>query len=701
MESMLWNRMTAEQAMALEDATKNPFLPGSLHSAEYFADLSRRREQYSICRPENRQEFLRCFQSGRITIVVGDTGCGKITQLVQFILFDEWMHDEKIVGCTQPRGSTASSAAAQVASEMELPLGGIVGCYTHSGDWDRSSGDTRLKFLTDSFLLQEFVSRRGFHDYGCIVIDQAHERTLATDMLMGLLKDATRARDDLKVVIVLDVDTGLDKFTKFFGTRNVFRVAERANAIQIRYLEEETPDALTTACSLMIVRSKPRGNILLFLTSDRDVWGACERLGRDVRTLKTLPLSQVPASPDALQDDGAQKCFVTTGLAEVSVKIPEITYVIDKGRCRQFRYSPRVGMYTLMTVPIPKPTAQLRAAQISRNQQGGICYRLYTKQTFNWICPPNNHLAIHASEMTREILMLKSCGYHEISKFNFVDRPHTETILRALAELRALGFTDSDTNITRKGEIAVCLPTPIDPAWYNAFLEAEKLGCLGEIVTIACLLSSQEDLFVRPYEQRYSVDVKRQCFGHIDSDHLARLNAFLAYFHRRDICSDEAELSNWCQSQGINLEVAEEARLMRGGLMPEVSHGMLYGGPVPTLDPRDPDFSAKIRQSLAVGFCHKTAILSRRGDDNYKTVHENYPVALEPDSCLIGMGWEWVVYHHIRFARVQYMHCITAIEPEWIMDHNLARKYDQVTLRNPEVKASLDRARAKTESESV
>lgn len=211
------------------------------------------------------------------------------------------------------------------------------------------------------------------------------------------------------------------------------------------------------------------------------------------------------------------------------------------------------------------------------------------------------------------------------------------------------------------------LPTPINPAWYNAFLEAEELGCLGEIVTIACLLSGHGDLFVRPYEQRYNVDVNRRCFGHIDSDHLARLNAFLAYLRRRDICSDEAELANWCQSRGINLEVAEEARLMRDGLMQGISHGMLQGGPVPTLDPRDPEFSAKVRQSLAIGFCHKTAILSSKGDGIYKTVHENYPVALEPDSCLIDMGWEWVIYHRIRYAGIQYMHCITAIEPEWIM----------------------------------
>ena len=149
-------------------------------------------------------------------------------------------------------------------------------------------------------------------------------------MVMALLKHAARAREDLRVVIVSDVNASLDKFTKFFDTSNVFRAAERANAIQIRYLQEETPEALATACSLirMIARSKPKGNILLFLTSDREVRGACERLGRDVPTLQAIPLCQAPSSLEALQDSEAQKCFITTSLAEVSVKIPEITYVI-------------------------------------------------------------------------------------------------------------------------------------------------------------------------------------------------------------------------------------------------------------------------------------------------------------------------------------------------------------------------------------
>ncbi|KAI8687228.1 Helicase ATP-binding domain-containing protein [Fusarium sp. Ph1] len=665
MESLLLNSTTAEQAIVLENGAKNPFLPGSLHSADYFTSLEGRRQQYQICSPEKRQEFLEHYHSGQVTIVVGDKGCGKTTQLVQFILFDEWMRDHKVVGCTQPRRSAASSAATQVANEMEVPLGGIVGCQTHIGDGERSSNDTRLKFLTDSFLLQQLVYFPDLPQYACIVVDQAHERTLATDMVLAMLKNVMRMSPGLKVVIVSDINAGLDKFTQFFETSNVFRAVEQANAIQIQYLQDATLKAFDTAVRTIrtIVESKPKGDILLFLTAEWEAREVCEILGQKTPTLQVIPLGQAPPSLELLQDSGPQKCFVATDLAQVGIKIPEITYVIDTGRSRQARHAPRVGMYNLMTVPISKPMAELRAALVSRKQKGGICYRLYTKHAFNWICPSSIHLAIQASEVTREILLLKCCGF----QLDFVDRPDPETMLRALGELCALGYIDGETNITKKGSIAARTPG---------------------------------DIFMRPHERRYDADVKRRQFGHPESDHLARLNAFCAYLRQRDSLSDEAELANWCQSSSIDLEVAEEARLMRDGQMPRVAGLLLNDNQVPEMDLRDPEFSEKIRQSLAAGFCHKTAILSNKGDGTYKTVHENYPVTPEPGSCLVDMSWEWVTYNSIQYAGIQYMHCVTAINPEWIMnlqhfqDHSLARKYDGVTLRNPDVKASLDRARA-------
>ncbi|KAM6520757.1 hypothetical protein FSOLCH5_005537 [Fusarium solani] len=302
-----------------------------------------------------------------------------------------------------------------------------------------------------------------------------------------------------------------------------------------------------------------------------------------------------------------------------------------------------------------------------------------------------------------EVLVLKSCGFHKISDFNFVDGPHAETLLRALYELRALEYIDADAKLTTNGSMAVGMP--VEPAWYNTFLKAKELGCLAEIVTIACLLSTQDDIIMRPNAPRYAADVIRQQYSDAKSDHLARLNAFHMYIHRRiQSAGDEDKLARWCRMSFINPKVAEQVVKMRNSLMPGVSKRMLDNEPVPALEPSDPDFGLKIRQSLAAGFYHKAAHLDRRG--TYKTVRDNQPVVPEPDSCLVGKKYEWVICDHISFAGVQYMRYVTAIDPVWIMDlehfqdKKLAYKFDGKTLKNPYVKASLDRDRATRASRS-
>ncbi|KAL6352909.1 hypothetical protein LRP88_13384 [Fusarium phalaenopsidis] len=225
-------------------------------------------------------------------------------------------------------------------------------------------------------------------------------------------------------------------------------------------------------------------------------------------------------------------------------------------------------------------------------------------------------------------------------------------------------YIDADAKLTTKGSMAVGMP--VDPAWYNAFLKAKELGCLAETVTIACLLSTQDDIIMRPDAPRYAADDIRQQYSDAKSDHLARLNAFHIYIHRRiESAGDEDKLARWCRMSFINPKVAEQALRMRNGLMPNVSKRMLDNEPVPALEPSDPDFGLKIRQSLAACFYHKAAHLDRRG--TYKTVHDNQPVVPEPDSCLVGEKYEWVICDHISFAGVQYMRYVTAIDPVWTM----------------------------------
>ncbi|RMJ09654.1 hypothetical protein CDV36_010740 [Fusarium kuroshium] len=229
-----------------------------------------------------------------------------------------------------------------------------------------------------------------------------------------------------------------------------------------------------------------------------------------------------------------------------------------------------------------------------------------------------------------EVLILKSCDFHKISEVNFVDAPHVETVLRAVYKLRALEYIDADAKLTKNGPMAVGMP--VDPA---------------------CL---QDDIIMRPHAQRYAADVIRQQYSYAKSDHLTRLNAFHIYVHRRiESAGDEDKLARWCRMSFINPKVAEQARKMRNSMMASVSKRTPNNEPVLALEPSDPNSGSKIRQSLAAGFYHKAAHVDRRG--TYKTVHDNQPAMPEPDSCLVGEKYEWVICDRIYFSRVQYMRC--------------------------------------------
>ncbi|RSL69138.1 hypothetical protein CEP54_002468 [Fusarium duplospermum] len=298
---------------------KTLFLADTQHSTAYFASLRSRRAQFPVCSPEKRQEFLNCYHSRQVTIAVGDTGCGKTTQLLQLLLFDEWS-SQLVVGCTQPRKIAVSSVAARVASEMEVPLGGVMGYQFR--DENTSTANTRLKFLTDDLLLQQLRLSRGLREYACIVVDETHERTGSTDMTLALLKHVMEYGDDFKVM-VMSATVNVEKFTQYFNTQNVFRAPGQACAVQIQYLKEATPNYLTCVYRLveMIVKNKPKGDILLFLTTTREVEETCAMIRRRVPGLRVLPLYsalQSEAQSQAMGKSKFQQCIISANVAEAT-----------------------------------------------------------------------------------------------------------------------------------------------------------------------------------------------------------------------------------------------------------------------------------------------------------------------------------------------------------------------------------------------
>ncbi|KAJ4264484.1 hypothetical protein NW762_005684 [Fusarium torreyae] len=671
MDELKRNKTTARQAMALENAADNPFVKGKKHSDEYSQLLHHRRNTLPVCSPEQRQAFLDKYHAENVTIVVGDTGCGKTTQLLQYILFDEWEGNLR-VACTQVRRVAAIAAAERVANEMEVPLGDVVGYHVR---FDRMvSEKTRLGFVTEGSLVMSLLGNPILSDYACIVIDDAHERTVNADIIMSTLKQIQKRRKDLKVVI-MSATINLEKFKTYFGTSNVFEAQRQVNAVQIKHLKTPPLSKYVDAVRLTvihIVKNKPKGNILVFLTSVSEIEESCKVLRRALPSLRVLPLyATLPKAAQKLATSGgeSQTCVLSTNVAEASLTIPGVVYC---GLQKEEGYNPRVCMTTLLTAPISKASARQRAGRAGRTQPGE-CYRLYTKEYHDGM-ESNTLPGIHMQEVSGQILTVKALGYHDVARFDWIDPPHPESYLRAIGELRDL--------ITSQGRIAATLP--VHCVWFKCLEKARELGCLGNIITAAALMSTQDDILTRPYDVRGLADDIRHTFGHSESDVLTRLRAFTSYSTKKKMVARHA-LDGWCRERFINSRVAEEVNAIRSQILRHIQKSIMNKDePVSSLDDKDDNYSVNIRKSLLAGFFSTAAISDASDDestindpsssDRYRTSRGNFVFVLEPDSSLGLERHEW--------------------EYSFFDDERLPTNF-YGELKNPRVKESLDKARSK------
>ncbi|KAF7543821.1 hypothetical protein G7Z17_g10425 [Cylindrodendrum hubeiense] len=689
-KSLQRNATTAAQAMALEDGKAHPLRAGP-HSTKFFELLeSRRRLPVS----REHQNFLDVYHKAQVMVLSSDTGSGKTTQIPQFVLFDEFASG-KVVACTQPRRLAAVTAARRVAAEMDVQLGEEVG-YSVRFDDCTTSDQTKLKYMTDGRLLREAMNDGNFSAYSCIIIDEAHERTKSTDILMALLKLAVASRPDLKVIIMsATIDT--ETFTSYFSGASTFQVLGRAHPVTINYLSEATPDYFFAALHTVkhIHEKMADGDILVFLTAVGEIEQFCSKLRDGLNNLEVLPLyaSLSPLEQDKVfSRSSLRKCVVSTNVAETSVTIDGIVYVVDPGVSKQSGYNPRADLDILLTGPISKASARQRAGRAGRTRPG-VCFRLYTEDTFNNTFIPTSIPGIFQSEIMSEILLLKTMGYNAVGRFDFITPPHTEVYLRGLQDLVALGYIADNGAITQKGRMAVKLP--VHPAWYNAILESHKLGCSDEMISIAALASTQQSIFWRPYGPRYAADIAHRRFSCGQSDHISQLSAFHAYGHIRE----EMNVDQWCFDFFLCRRTLEEVIQIRRQLK-GIAETML-GGPL-KVAPFDANYKVIIRKALARGFYYRSAIKCEdQGSDIYVTVHGNHPAGIHPGSGLVGVNHEWVVYDTFLYTGKQYIQNVTAVDPDWLIDleyfqdDKLSRKRGAGELRQPNVKLSLDKARAK------
>ncbi|KAJ9604356.1 DEAH-box ATP-dependent RNA helicase prp22 [Cladophialophora chaetospira] len=621
-------------------------------------DMTIKQQRESLPVFKFRKQLLEAVAANQLLIVVGDTGSGKTTQLTQY-LAEAGFANDGMIGCTQPRRVAAMSVAKRVSEEVGCELGKEVG-YTIRFE-DRTSPDTRIKYMTDGMLQREILLDPNLRRYTVIMLDEAHERTIATDVLFGLLKKTLKRRPDLKL-IVTSATLDADKFSEYFNQCPIFSIPGRTFPVEIMYSREPEEDYLDAALTtvMQIHLTEPPGDILLFLTGQEEIDTSCEvlyermkALGPSVPELVILPVYS--ALPSEMQTrifepapPGGRKVVIATNIAETSITIDGIYYVIDPGFVKQNAYDPKLGMDSLVVTPISQAQAKQRAGRAGRTGPGKT-FRLYTEAAYQSEMLPTSIPEIQRQNLSNTILMLKAMGINDLLHFDFMDPPPTNTMLTALEELYALSALDDEGLLTRLGRKMADFP--MEPSLSKALIASEDMGCSEEMLTIVAMLSVQT-VFYRPKEKQQQADQKKAKFHDPHGDHLTLLNVYNAWKTSR--YSDPWCFENFIQKRQIAR--AKDVRQQLVTIMQRYKHQIVSCG-------RN---TLKVRQALCSGFFRNSA--RKDPQEGYKTLIEGTPVYMHPSSALFGKPAEHVIFHTLVLTTKEYMHCATVIEPKWLVE---------------------------------
>merc|ERR1719359_118850 len=437
-----------------------------------------------------REQFLKAVRDYQVLIVVGETGSGKTTQLPQYLHEVGYTKIGKI-GCTQPRRVAAMSVAARVSAELGCKVGHEVGYNIRFEDC--TTDRTIIEYMTDGMLLRSFLNEPDMASFSVMLIDEAHERTLHTDVLFGLVKDVARFRDDLKLIIS-SATLDAEKFSEYFDNAPIFNIPGRRFPVSIHYTKAPEANYLDAVIVtvLQIHVTQREGDILVFFTGQQEIEEAMELLqyktrglGSAMAELLVLPIyATLPTDMQAkifeATPEGARKIVLATNIAETSITIDNIVYVIDPGFCKQNTFNPRTGMESLVVNPCSKASANQRAGRAGRVKPGK-CFGLYTKWSFENELDDDNAPEIQRSNLCHVVLMLKSIGIEDLLHFDFMDPPPPETLIKALEQLYALSALNDQGDLTKAGRRMA--EFPMDPQLSKVLMASEKYKCVDEMVT--------------------------------------------------------------------------------------------------------------------------------------------------------------------------------------------------------------------------
>merc|ERR1719410_3171466 len=607
-----------------------------------------------------REALIEAVREHQVLIIEGETGSGKTTQIPQYLHEAGLTAGGKKIGCTQPRRVAAMSVAARVADEMGVKLGSQVGYSIRFEDC--TSERTVIKYMTDGMLLREFLGEPDLSSYKVMIIDEAHERTLHTDILFGLIKDIARFRPDLKLLIS-SATLDAEKFSEFFDNAPIFRIPGRRFPVHIYYTKAPEADYIdaVVVTTLQIHVTQPLGDILVFLTGQEEIETAQElliertrKLGSTIKELIICPIySNLPSDLQAKVFEptppGARKVILATNIAETSLTIDNIIYVIDPGFSKQNSYNARTGMESLIVTPVSKASANQRAGRAGR-VAAGKCFRLYTVWAYQHELEENPVPEIQRVNLGNVVLLLKSLGINDLIHFDFLDPPPHETLVLALEQLYALGALNHMGELTKMGRRMAEFPT--DPMMSKMILASEKYKCSAEIITISAMLSNNASIFYRPKDKIIHADTARKNLFLPGGDHMTLLNIYNQW-------AETDHSTQWCFENYIQFRSMKRARDVRDQL-----EGLLERVEIDLVS--NPLETQNIRKAITAGYFYHTSKLSKGG--NYKTVKHNQTVMVHPNSSMFEDLPRWVIYHELVFTTKEFMRNCIEIKNDWLLE---------------------------------
>ena len=625
---------------------------------------------------QRKAEIQKLLSEHQVIVVAGETGSGKTTQLPKMCL-ELGFGNLGMIGHTQPRRIAARSVAARIAEELETELGGLVGYKVRFND--QIIDDTQIKLMTDGILLAEIQNDRFLNQYSCLIIDEAHERSLNNDFILGYLKQLLPRRRDLKLIIT-SATIDVERFSKHFNNAPIIEVSGRTYPVEVRYrpvVEEDEQDQLQGILNAVDeLQAEGRGDILIFMNGEREIRDTAEALQKqNLKHTEILPLFARLSAQEQnkiFHPSGLNRIVLATNVAETSLTVPGIKYVIDPGTARISRYSYRTKVQRLPIEPISQASANQRKGRCGRVSEG-ICIRLYSEEDFN-SRPEFTDPEILRTNLASVILQMTALGLDDIEAFPFVDAPDKRHIQDGIKLLEELGaFEIVRTKAGEKRQLTAAgrqlAQLPVDPRLAIMLLSAVSQGALHEVMIIVAALSIQ-DPRERPQEKQQASDEKHRRFADKKSDFLAFLNLW-NYVQEQQKELTKNQFRRQCQKDFLNYlrirewqDIYHQIRLtVREMGLPINSEKAEY---------------QQIHTALLSGLLSHIGL--KEAEKQQYLGARNAHFAIFPNSMLFKKQPKWVMAAELVETSKLWGRMVAEIEPEWIeplAEHLIKKSYSE------------------------